>query len=296
MKNYDVTFIGHMCYDEITYPGREPVVNPGSAVLCGAMAAVHTGKKIAAVVKLARKDEIIVQSMQEAGIEVYIIPAKETTYSRVIHASMNMDERELVLVKDSGRFSIEDIPEIKSRYIHLAGISNREFDIDFIREIHKNGSSLSVDMQSFVRQVDEVTRKIAFSDVENKEELVSYFDKVKLDIVEARILTGEDDIEKAARIIASWGTREVIITQSDGILAYAEGAVYYEKFSHISSIGRTGRGDTAFAAYLCRRIDYSVRDSLKFAAALVSVKMENHGPFNGSIDEVIKRMEEAHRG
>ena len=46
-----------MCYDEIIPFGGKPHIAPGSAVLCGAMVAARVGKKVAAVVKMARKDE-----------------------------------------------------------------------------------------------------------------------------------------------------------------------------------------------------------------------------------------------
>jgi sugar/nucleoside kinase (ribokinase family) len=55
-------------------------------------------------------------------------------------------------------------------------------------------------------------------------------------------------------------------------------------------VGRTGRGDTTFAAYLARRNDHGVSESLKFAAALVSIKMETPGPFQGSLADVLARM------
>ena len=63
--------------------------------------------------------------------------------------------------------------------------------------------------------------------------------KVKLDVVEAKILTGTDDLEKAAAIVADWGCPEVVITQSDGVLARHEGKTYYEKFTNNTMIGRT---------------------------------------------------------
>ena len=50
------------------------------------------------------------------------------------------------------------------------------------------------------------------------------------------------------------------------------------------------RGDTAFGSYLMRRFDYGVADSLKFAAALCSIKMETPGPFAGTLEEVLDRM------
>ena len=36
---YDITFIGHMCRDEVTPFGGERYVQAGSALLCGAMVA-----------------------------------------------------------------------------------------------------------------------------------------------------------------------------------------------------------------------------------------------------------------
>jgi sugar/nucleoside kinase (ribokinase family) len=117
-------------------------------------------------------------------------------------------------------------------------------------------------------------------------------DKVKLDVVEARILTGTDDLEKAAVIIEGWGCPEILITHSPGVLARVNGKTLYEKFSNQSMVGRTGRGDTTFAAYLSHRLDHGPVESLKFAAALVSIKMETPGPFKGTLEDVAKRLRE----
>jgi sugar/nucleoside kinase (ribokinase family) len=154
----------------------------------------------------------------------------------------------------------------------------------------KKGYHLSADMQSFVRQVDPVSHNIAFRDVPSKKEIVQQLDMVKLDIVEAKILTGTENLEQAAQMFTAWGCPEVVITRAEGVLARVRGETYYEKFSNRSVVGRTGRGDTTFAAYLTRRLDHDVADSLKFAAALVSIKMETPGPFNGTLAEVVARM------
>ena len=44
----DLAFIGHMCLDEVIPFGGSPRVAPGSAVLCGALAAARIGSRIAA--------------------------------------------------------------------------------------------------------------------------------------------------------------------------------------------------------------------------------------------------------
>jgi sugar/nucleoside kinase (ribokinase family) len=293
-KKYDITFVGHMCYDEIIPFGGKPHVAPGSAVLCGAMVAPRVGKKVAAVVKMAKKDENILQPMKDAGVDTYLIPSDETTFSRVFHYSANVDERKLTLVKSAGFISINDVPKLVSTCVHLAGISDTEFDMPLLRGLKSRGYSLSADMQSFVRHVTTVTKDIEYSDVANKKEIASMMDKLKLDIVEAKILTGTDDLEKAAVIVESWGCPEVMITHSQGVLARVNGVTYYEKFSNSNSSGRTGRGDTTFSAYLSWRLDHDPGESLKFAAALVSIKMETPGPFNGTLQDVVIRLEQKH--
>jgi sugar/nucleoside kinase (ribokinase family) len=292
--NYDITFVGHMCYDEIIPFGGKPVVAPGSAVLCGAMVAARVGKKVAAVVKMAKKDENILQPMKDVGVETYLVPSDVTTYAMVVHESANVDERKLAVVKSAGLISINDVPTLSSTCVHLAGISDTEFDMALMKGLKSRGYSLSADMQSFVRHITPVTHEIEFSDVSNKKDIAEMMDKLKLDVVEARILTGTEDLEKAAIIVESWGCPETMITHSQGVLARVNGVTYYEKFSNSSTAGRTGRGDTAFAAYLSWRLDHGVAESLKFAAALVSIKMETPGPFKGTLEDVAKRLREKH--
>jgi sugar/nucleoside kinase (ribokinase family) len=293
-KQYDITFVGHMCFDEIIHFGGKPVVAPGSAVLCGAMVAARVGKKVAAVVKMSKKDENILQSMKDVGVETYLVPSDVTTYAMVIHETKNVDERKLAVVKSAGLISINDVPPLNSACVHLAGISDTEFDMALMKGLKSRGYSLSADMQSFVRHIDPATREIQFSDVADKKQIAAMMDKLKLDIVEARILTGTDDLEKAAIIVESWGCPETMITHADGVLARVKGKTYYEKFSNSNTSGRTGRGDTTFAAYLSWRLEHDVKTSLRFAAALVSIKMETPGPFKGTLEDVFKRIEEKH--
>ncbi len=291
--DHDITFIGHMCRDEIIPFGGTPIVAPGSAVLCGAMVAARVGKKVAAVVKMAPEDEAILEPMRRVGVETFLVPAEVTTYSRVLHETENVDERKLTLVRSAGLISIDDVPPLRSRCVHLAGISDTEFDLPLMRGLRERGYSLSTDMQSFVRQVDPVTGDIRFGDVAAKREIVAMMDRVKLDVVEAKILTGTDDLPRAACEVESWGCGEVLITHAQGVALRAGGKSYYEKFSNRSVVGRTGRGDTTFAAYLAWRLDRDPAESLKFAAALVSIKMEAPGPFQGTVADVLARLAQA---
>ena len=288
---YDIAFIGHMCFDEVIPYQGSPRVAPGSAVLCSALAAARVGKKVAVVTRMAPQDEVILESLRQNRVAVHVIPTAETTYMKVVHPSADVDERQIYQLANAGFFSLSDLPPLDARQLHLAGITDQEFDLAFIHRLKEKGYHLSVDMQSFVRQVQPITHEISFQDVPTKKEIVRQMDMVKLDIVEAKVLTGTDDLSEAAQRIATWGCPEIIITQSDGVLAHVNDQIYYERFSNRSVVGRTGRGDTTFAAYLARRMDHDVAESLKFSAALVSIKMETPGPFNGTLADVLDRMQ-----
>jgi sugar/nucleoside kinase (ribokinase family) len=147
-------------------------------------------------------------------------------------------------------------------------------------------------MQSFVWQVDDQTGAIHPKDVPEKKEILSMVEFVKLDVMEAKALTGTDFLQDQADMLENWGSSETLITCSEGVLARSMGKTTFAKFTNRSIRGRTGRGDTFSGAYLARRLDHSVEDSLRFAAALTSIKMESTGPFTGSIEDVIERMDE----
>jgi sugar/nucleoside kinase (ribokinase family) len=287
---FDIAFIGHVCFDEVIPYQGAPRVGPGSAVLCGALAAARVGKKVAVVTKMASQDETILEPMRQIGVDVRVLPAAQTTYMKVVHPTADVDERQIYQLANAGFFTLADIPALAAQRVHLAGITDQEFDLDFLRGLKAEGYRLSVDMQSFVRQVHPETHRISFGDVLHKKEMVGLMDMVKLDIVEAKVLAGTDDLERAALVFEGWGCPETLITRAEGVLARVNGKTYSERFSNRSVVGRTGRGDTTFGAYLARRMDHDAPEALKFAAALVSIKMETPGPFAGTLDEVLARM------
>jgi sugar/nucleoside kinase (ribokinase family) len=291
MSQYDIVFIGHVTIDEIVAAEGFASGLPGGAPLFGAFAAVVSKKKIAVITRVARGDGYILEPLKTAGIHVYRQPTPETTHMRVVHPTANVDERLMYQTKNAGFFVLEEMPSIEPCLIHFGALTDKEFTLGFMRELKERGFRISVDMQGFVRQVDEGTRAIQFNDVPEKRDIMGLADFVKLDVVEANILTGSDNLAEAAAICDSWGNFETVITRSDGVLARSDGKNYFEKFSNRSSSGRTGRGDTTFGAYLARRLDCSVDESLKFAASLASIKLETPGPFRGTLEDVIKRMD-----
>jgi sugar/nucleoside kinase (ribokinase family) len=291
MNHYDIVFIGHMGMGRIVPFEGSPFVELGSPVLFAATAASCLGKRIAAVTKISESEEYLLEPLKTAGIELFVQPG-ETYQYRVVFPTANVDQRQAFRIKVGEPFVMSDIPPFEPCLLHLCCTGVRKFHLDLMRALKARGFRLSVDMQSFVIQAEHETGMgaVHLEDVPEKKEIVNMADFVKLDAVEAQTLTGADALQDQADILEEWGSSETIITCSEGALARSKGKTTFAKFTNRGTRGRMGRGDTVMGSYLARRLDRSVEDSLRFAAALASIKMESPGPFRGSVDDVIERM------
>jgi len=289
MDRYDIIFIGQMGMGTIIPFEGFPFVESGSPVLFAAIAASCLGKRIAAVTTISESEAYLLEPLRTAGVDLFVQPG-ETAQYRVVFPTANVDERQSFLIRGGGR--IDEIPPFEPCLVHLCCIGFPEFQLDLMRSLKAKGFRLSVDMQGFVLQEDHKTGAFRLGDVPEKKEILSMADFIKLDAAEAQTLTGTDVLKRQAVILEDWGNSEIIITSSEGVLARIKGETTFAKFTNRSARGRMGRGDSVMGSYLARRLDHSVEDSLRFAAALTSIKMESPGPFTASVDDVIERMDE----
>jgi sugar/nucleoside kinase (ribokinase family) len=296
MEKYELVFIGHTSFNHVIPFEGSPKNVSGGAVNFAAMTAAALGKRTALITKCAKRDASTFIPLKEKGVDVFLLPAEETTHLKIIYPSRNVDIRELYQEKDAGPITIEEMPSIDASFLHLCPVTGQDFTLDLMKNLKEKGYHLSIDMQGFVRHLDPATLKIRLRDAPEKEEILALAEKVKVDVLEAKLLTGTDDMEKAALILEDLGSRETMITRSDGVLSRYNGKTYFEKFSNRYILGRTGRGDTTFSAYISHRMNHSPLESLKFAAALASIKLENPGPFTGTYKEVLQRMDDPFSG
>ncbi len=115
---------------------------------------------------------------------------------------------------------------------------------------------------------------------------------LKTDAAEAEILTGSSDRPLAARTLFDMGSAEVMVTHNSEVILCAAAGVFAAPITSRNLTGRTGRGDSCFGAYLAWRLKHDVPESLAYAAALVSMKMEQPGVFRGSPRAVLTRIRE----
>jgi hypothetical protein len=292
---YDLALIGNFGRNEMHHfdGTTEPVI--GGPVAQSAFATSWSDKRVAVVTRMAESDLGLLEPLREAGIAVFVSLVPETTRSHIFYLSEDVENRRHELEKSAGPFSLADVSVVKARLIHLAGVNRLEYPLEFMLDLKRNGMPFTIDMQALVRAANPETGEVIYCDYPHKRQVAAMAEKVKLDVVEAELLTGTVDLERAALQFEQWGTPEIMVTGTEGALVRHEGKTYFEPFTNRNVSGRTGRGDTAFSSYLARRFDYGVADSLKFAAALCSIKMETPGPFAGTLKEVLDRMSADHQ-
>ena len=145
-----------------------------------------------------------------------------------------------------------------------------------IKECARKGK-IAVDVQTCLRHVNTDTGEMYFEDWADKKEMLPYIDFLKTDAAEAEIMTGTADRYEAAKILYGLGAKEVLITHNTEVIAYDGEKIYSCPIRARNLSGRTGRGDTTFAAYINERLTNNIEHSLLYATATVSLKMETPG-------------------
>jgi len=285
--SYDVIILGHFAKDKLIIDGEEKDAL-GGAVYYGAMALSKLNYSAAVITLLSKDDFFYLDILRKDGIEVFPYEAEVTSGIKNTYFGENHDKRVCEPIAFAGEFKAEHIPEITTKVFHIGPIMAGEVSINLIEHITSQFERVSLDLQGVLRVRD--GKKLIFVDWPDKVRGLKKIHTVKADSVESEVITGEKDIAKAARIIAEWGPREVVITHKDGLLVYAEGEVYEAPFTPRSIKGRTGRGDTLMVSYLARRLKASPEESCRFAAAVTSMKLEKEGPFDRTLQEVIAKI------
>ncbi len=276
---YKALIMGHITMDINVEHTGEVVKTEGGAVLYSSAAAYGMGHKVAVLTKLNKDDYDRLKAFTLPSDDVFCIEALTSTdmYNKYLSA-----DKELRDSKCSSRgdpFCIDDVPPLKTKIYHFAGLLYGDYPEEMIKELSCRGK-VAVDVQGYLRHRNEVDGKMFFLDWEKKKEYFPYIDFLKTDAYEAQVLTGLTDRKEAAKLMYSWGAKEIIITHNTEVLIY-DGKEFFTcpiKARNLS--GRTGRGDTTFAIYMNERLSHGIKKSLLYATAAVSLKMETPGVFS----------------
>jgi sugar/nucleoside kinase (ribokinase family) len=278
----EILMVGHFAKDRLVVDGRGETAS-GGAVYYGGMALRRLGVRVGIATRMHPDDFPCLKELCAAGVEVFVTPSRETSGIENIYASADMERRTCKLLGFAGPFRIEDIPDVRAKVYLLVPIIAGEVDLPLLKAMAARGP-VGMDVQGFVR-VPEGDRLI-FKHWPDMREGLACITYLKVDRAEAELLTGETDLERAARALAAYGPREIVLTQSSGVTVYAGGKVFTAPFTSRSLAGRTGRGDTCFATYIGKRLATSAEEACRWAGAVTTLKQESLGPWRGTLAEV----------
>lgn len=282
-KFYDIAFIGHYTKDTIVSASGIRVVD-GGAFNYGANVAARMGLKVAAVTRLAEEDFHVVEKLKGLGVDVFAHISPQSTCLRLEYPTSDVDERVIYVTSSAGPFTPAEVEKIQARAIVVGASMRDEVSLQVIEELSKKKTILSADVQSFIRVNDH--GKLVPKKWPERDDIFACLDILKTDAIEAGLLFGESDLYTAAQKMHDLGPKEVIITHREGLLVFADGKFYEEKFFPKEIIGRSGRGDTCIASYTAKRLSASPQEATTWAAAVTSLKMEAEGPFQRTMQEV----------
>lgn len=279
-KDLDVLMVGHYAKDKIVVDDNETIC-AGGAVYYGAVVLRRLGLEVGVATRGCQDDWHYLKDLTDMGIEVDVHPADQSSGCINIYKSSDMERRICKLFGFAGEIPYEDIPDVNAKAIMIAPIIAGEVSLDTMKKLARR-APLALDVQGFVRVPE--GDDLLFKPWAEMEEGLKYVTYLKVDRAEAEHLTGETDLEKAAIKLASYGPKEIVLTQTKEITVYADGKFYKAPFLPKNLSGRTGRGDTTFASYVGSRLKFDPERACKIAGIICSMKQEKPGPWDGSID------------
>lgn len=293
MAKYTSMIIGHATMDENTDHLGNTQHIVGGAVVFSSASAHALGHRVAAVTKLNEKDRERLRSFTLPEEDIFCLDAENSSVMVNVYHTPDKERRTSKCLSVGDPFNAAELPKLDVEIYHLAGLVYGDFDGDMIKTLSKD-APVALDVQAMLRHVAP-DGSMYFEDWAEKKECLPYITYLKTDSAEAEIMTGCADRKQAARHLYSWGAREILITHNSEVLVY-DGKEFYTcpiKARNLS--GRTGRGDTTFAAYINERLTKSIPEALLTATATVSLKMETVGPFKGTRADVEKYIEEFYK-
>ncbi len=285
---YDLTCIGHLTHDKIVTPGNTVHMAGGTSFYFS-----HAVKRLPLnyhlVTALSPDDFSFTDDLKAAGINSTILPSKHTVYFENIYRDSG-DDREQRVLHEADPFSQKDLQTIQSKYIHLGPLLANDISTELIIDLAER-STVSLDVQGYLRKV--INKQVVAIDWNDKQKALPYISILKASETEAQTLTGETNMEAAAKKLFDWGAKEVVVTSgSKGSLIY-DGKLLHRIPAYKPTVVQdaTGCGDTYMAGYLYQRIKgASISNAGAFAAAMATIKIAASGPFNdteAAIEKVI---------
>lgn len=288
----DILCIGHITHDRIITPALPLGIDcAGGTAYYVAWAMSHLpldGVSFGVVTAVGSDLTHEVERLRQAGIDIKAHQSPTSVYFENKYG-LDMNDRTQRVLSKAQSFTIEQLSCEAADVYHLGTLLVDDFSPEVVEYLASKGR-VCIDVQGYLREVR--GQQVFAVDWKDKLRVLKSTDILKVNEHETSVLTdGEKDLHRAARLIRSWGVREVLITLgSYGSIIYVDDKFYdIPGFPPRRTIDATGCGDTYAAGYLYARAKgANPEEAGRLAAAMCTLKLEHNGPFCGSIEDIQK--------
>lgn len=277
--------VGHITRDRIITPRITSNI-PGGTAFYFAHALHSLGDTdFSLITAVGPKEMNVVEDLRKEGIDVVSLPSDESVFFENKYGADSNNRTQKVLAK-AAPFTAENLQKYEADVFHLGTLLADDFSTDVLKSLSQR-ATVSVDAQGYLREVR--GEDVFAVDWPDKREAMKYIDILKANEKEMEVLTGTSEPRIAAKVLAEWGCKEVLLTLGDkGSVIYADGDFFEVPAYPVEDVvDATGCGDTYMAGYLyarCRGTSYE--EAGKFASAMCTIKLGGSGPFHGSLEDV----------
>ena len=295
MDKKQILCIGHITHDRIITPQMPNGMDcAGGTAYYVAWALHHLPADVnfGIVTAVGHDLQSEVDKMSQAGIDICNIGSPSSVFFENSYGR-NMNNRRQRVLSEAIPFTIDMLKNAEADIFHLGTLLVSDFAPDVVEYLASKGR-VSIDAQGYLREVRR--QRVYAVDWPDKLRVLKHADILKVNEYEIDVLTdGERDLRRCARLISSWGVREVLITLGNyGSMVYC-GEHFYDipSYPPRKQVDTTGCGDTYSAGYLYARTKGAdPYEAGRVAAAMCTLKLEHNGPFNGTIDDARRIMEQ----
>ena len=273
--HYDLCCIGHITLDKIVV-AQSTVFMPGGTSFYFSHALSKSDIQFLLVTAIGPTESEVINNLREQGIETIVLRSKHTVHFENIYGT-NQDSRQQRVVEKADPFRWEELASLQAGIFHLGPLLADDISDEVIKAMASKGK-VSLDVQGLLRSVE--NKNVVAVDWKTKKDVLPHVHFLKASQEEMQVLTGTANIKKAARQMADWGAKEIIITAgSKGSVIYNNEQFYLIPAFYPSKVkDATGCGDTYMAGYLSQRVKgIGIQESGEFAAAMASLKIGKAG-------------------
>lgn len=289
MEKKQILCIGHITHDRIITPQTpEGVDCAGGTAYYVAWAMQHLPHDVSFGVITAVGSDLKheVDKLLHEGTDIVDLGSDTSVFFENAYGE-NMNNRRQRVLSKAAPFTVAQLQQAEAEVFHLGTLLHDDFSPEVVEYLATKGR-VCVDVQGYLREVR--GQKVYAVEWRDKLRVLRCTDILKVNEHEVDVLTdGERDLHRAARLISSWGVREVLITLgSYGSVIY-DGQRFYDipSYAPRQVVDATGCGDTYAAGYLYARAKGADCDEAgRLAAAMCTLKLQHTGPFDANIDEV----------